>query len=772
MRTRTWWHERRRWGIVAAVVVALLGLGQVSLDETRRPPRLGLRVAEQGGALVVTWVQPAGLAWDDGVRPGDVVVALAGRPVTVGEGAAVERAPVVQVRKANGAAITASVAGAASVSAGRRLNFLLLAAWFIVVGGSVFVVATDRLAAGVLLGLATAWAVALLAAIATPFGQTWALGAVAVGLLGGGASTFLLFLVFPRNLLRIRLGRGLAVVCLEVHAVLLALYGWIVAVASGRYAILQPVQYAVVLVDLVGAMVLALAAWRAAEPGRHAARRALALVALSTLVGFLPFCLFVLTPALVGFGAIIPPDSAILSIGLLPAGLGAAILSRQFLGITTVVRRGLVALAVWFVLLATFSLGLDALRQELGVRSRLAASLLGSTTLGVAVIAATFPLLQAWLRRIIEERLFHDVYDYEATLKQLGMEIANLGSLETTATHVLARLGKTLDLRWAALALQPDCSTRLLYRWGACPVRVELLATSTGGSLGAPEHASQAMDGLADVASLVVDGLRIGTLLIGVKRHDVSLSPQDSALVATLAPLVAASLQNALLVRRLEDQVAVLGEREQTLASLNARLIQVQEEERRRIALELHDDPLQRVALLTRDLGTGPRRAVTAHDLQALEEILGSLRAICGGLRPPILDDLGLVAGLEWLVDDMRTRADFELDLAVGGQQRPDARLEPALELALYRVAQEALTNCLKHAEATRVIVSLCWNESRLVLRVADDGRGYESAGGSGSGLGLLGMRERLRPWHGTVTVGGGPSGGTMVTAIIPLRRS
>src|SRR5262249_38741676 len=150
-------------------------------------------------------------------------------------------------------------------------------------------------------------------------------------------------------------------------------------------------------------------------------------------------------------------------------------------------------------------------------------------------------------------------------------------------------------------------------------------------------------------------------------------------------------------------------ERERDLAALATRLTGTQEEERRRLALELHDEPLQRAILLYRGISAAAEHPQSQRWLADVEEIVTSLRATCNGLRPRVLADFGLVAGLEWLVNDARARSEVEIDLttAIADAASPDGRLPADLELALYRVAQEALNNCLKHADARRVSLTL-----------------------------------------------------------------
>lgn len=265
---------------------------------------------------------------------------------------------------------------------------------------------------------------------------------------------------------------------------------------------------------------------------------------------------------------------------------------------------------------------------------------------------------------------------------------------------------------------------------------------------------------------LVADGQRVGVLVAGPKRHDVELLPEDQSLLATVAPLVATALQNARLIEQIEGHVATLAEREQALAALSRRLMSAQEDERQRLALDLHDDPLQRAILVARELdGVGP--VTEPERLRAdVEDIVVSLRAIATGLRPPALDDLGLAAALEGLLNELRARSGATFTLRV---EPEDVAFSPPpdadLALALYRAAQEALNNCLKHAHASQVTVTLRHASDRVVLQVVDDGQGLSAdPAGDHDSLGLLGMRERLRPWGGVVSLVSGSRAGAVLT--------
>jgi signal transduction histidine kinase len=368
---------------------------------------------------------------------------------------------------------------------------------------------------------------------------------------------------------------------------------------------------------------------------------------------------------------------------------------------------------------------------------------------------------QSWLRRRLERTLFRDVYDYQETLRQLSREIVEINGLEAIATHVLRRLRDVMDLSWSRIELTTTAGTQDFVS-GPAPIETAQ-CTTISSNLVAPELR----------VPLVIEHETIGTLSLGPKRHDIAHSPEDIALVTTLAPMIATACHSALLLRRLEAQVVVLVEREQALAALSAQLMKVQEDERRRIALDLHDDPLQRAILLARKITQTSPRFDRSRLREDAEEIINALRAICSGLRPPVLDDFGLVAGLESLVSEARARSELNISFEIEPLGASFGRLAPELETALYRVAQEALSNCIKHAQATEVEVTLGRTANCVTLRIHDNGQGGASDPAftvDASHLGLLGMRERLQPWDGVVNVGSDASLGTTVLVTVPMK--
>jgi two-component system NarL family sensor kinase len=265
---------------------------------------------------------------------------------------------------------------------------------------------------------------------------------------------------------------------------------------------------------------------------------------------------------------------------------------------------------------------------------------------------------------------------------------------------------------------------------------------------------------------MLVKGRVVGVLNVHSRRPR-DYGPQQLALLRGVADLVARSVEKAGLHRR-------LAEREEMLEAFAARTVEAQELDRRRLAGEIHDGISQRLVslwyhlLAAEDAAASGPPSTLAGELAAAKALttaaLDETRAAIAGLRPTVLDDLGLGPGLESLARSVPGLA-LELDVA------PE-RLPPHVEMALYRIAQEALQNVVKHAGASRVRLSLGRGPEGVRLAVEDDGVGFDSdaEGGAGerSAYGLVGMGERAELIGARLTVSSWPGRGTSVEVLVP----
>ena len=220
-------------------------------------------------------------------------------------------------------------------------------------------------------------------------------------------------------------------------------------------------------------------------------------------------------------------------------------------------------------------------------------------------------------------------------------------------------------------------------------------------------------------------------------------------------------------ITELDESRRIIELRTLQLQKLSGQVLHVQDEERRRIARELHDDLGQQLSLLRMVLSQNKNEEAD----QIANSALASVRNLSYLLHPPLLDETGLRAALDWFIDGVTKRSGIQIVLTIRPQDFP--RLSGEIETAIFRVIQEALTNVVRHAKAESARVELDKQPEWVVVRVRDYGQGLpaEVAGlqlTNRLGVGITGMRERIRQFGGELTVTRSEPG-TLVEAQIPL---
>jgi PAS domain S-box-containing protein len=260
---------------------------------------------------------------------------------------------------------------------------------------------------------------------------------------------------------------------------------------------------------------------------------------------------------------------------------------------------------------------------------------------------------------------------------------------------------------------------------------------------------------------LIVDGTAIG--IVAVTSTRTPFTDDDLYLLQVVAERVAPAVHRALLgetVRASHDR----------LEAMSRRLLAAGEEERRRVAVELHDDLGQLLTAAKINVQSAERQASASpaqlrEAIMCIDQALQRVRDLALDLRPSVLDDLGLAAAVRWYVDRFAAKAHLDTHLSI--DQLPP--LDPTLETTCFRLAQETLTNIARHAQARHVWFDLHRLGDTLQLRIRDDGVGYDVAAAhtharAGASLGLLGMEERVSLMHGTLKIISAPGCGTQVT--------
>ena len=212
------------------------------------------------------------------------------------------------------------------------------------------------------------------------------------------------------------------------------------------------------------------------------------------------------------------------------------------------------------------------------------------------------------------------------------------------------------------------------------------------------------------------------------------------------------------------------------LESLSARLVEAQEEERRSISRELHDEVGQSLGALLVEVGqlsklVPPEDRVTQGQIAQIKSVaesaVKSIRDIALLLRPPMLDDLGLVPALEWQAREISRRSEMEVEVQ---SENVSEALGDETKVTIYRLVQEALNNAATHASAKNAKVTIAQNSDKITVEIADDGHGFDPE--RQRGMGILGMEERVRRLGGTLTIDSAPGKGSTVDAELPLHKT
>lgn len=362
----------------------------------------------------------------------------------------------------------------------------------------------------------------------------------------------------------------------------------------------------------------------------------------------------------------------------------------------------------------------------------------------------------------------------EAAAQRLAMlnEVARAslrpGGVEDMAHSALARLVDVLGARGACVGLwRRDGGTEIVLASQAVDSGVavhlerRVRAWARSGAASPPRE-------IGSVATVLDTGDLHGLLWV-LAGGDSQQASKTRDLLAAAGNQLGLAVENTLL----HDQ-------ERELFKSYSRLVtRAQEEERKHMARELHDGAVQDLTVVSRQLdeastSTSPatgRRLVRIRD--DIQSTVAELRRIGRDLRPSILDDLGLIPAVEWLVGNVNERTTIDARLEAG----PAPRLDPETEGALFRIVQEALTNVERHSGADRAEVRISFGGESVTVQVEDDGRGFVvppslASTVSAGRMGLMGIHERAELLGGEVSLESAPGAGTRLSVVIPAPSS
>jgi signal transduction histidine kinase len=466
---------------------------------------------------------------------------------------------------------------------------------------------------------------------------------------------------------------------------------------------------------------------RRAQPPLRGALASFSLGATMLLVAFaIPSAVLFVVPdynAQVWLG----PLLVTVAVVMLSAGAVVAVLRYRLWDIEVVLRRSLMFAALTACLVTGYVAMVTA-ASALFSGDRLASSVAAAL-----VVAGVASPLRSRIQRGINQVMFGDRKDPDAAMVRLGRRVGSVDQADALLPEIASVIAASLRVPYVSVAVPGEGGLELITTWGRNRFGAEVVPLRVGDD-------------------------EVGQLEVGRREPEVDLADADLRLIDDLARQAALAVVS---VRRVHE-----------LQLSRQRLVGAREEERRRIRRDLHDGLGPGLAALTLQLDEaaeliGPDPDAASELVRRLRRdvqgLVGDVRRLVYDLRPPALDDLGLVAAVCQHADNLSRGS---LSVAVDAEpQRPE--LPAAVEVALWRIATEAMTNVVRHAEAQHCWVRLRVDTFRAELEVTDDGRGID---GARAGVGLASLKERAAELGGQCTVGSRLNApGTRVCAALPI---
>ncbi|HET8906030.1 MAG TPA: histidine kinase [Ktedonobacterales bacterium] len=424
----------------------------------------------------------------------------------------------------------------------------------------------------------------------------------------------------------------------------------------------------------------------------------------------------------------------------LPLAIAIAVLRHHLFDIDTILNRTLVYGGLTAIVVGVYIGIVAGLGSVFQAHGNLLISLVGAGAVAVLVQP-----LRLWLQRIVDRLMFGERDNPDAVLTRLGQRLETTLAPDAVLPTIAETIANALKLPSVAIVVSTGNRLTTAVEYGVAP-------------------------GPQIMFPLVYQSEMVGQLLVSPRSPDEPLSDADKHLLEHIAHQAGIAVHATRLSADLQRS--------------RERLVTAREEERRRIRRDLHDGVGPALAGLTLKVGAArnvvTRDPVVADRLLAelgtdIEATIADIRRLVYALRPPALDELGLVAAIRGQIAQYQAQGSHDVDDMVQAPMRvtmdAPAKMPPlpaAIEVATYRIVSEALANAAKHAQARNCRITLILDKS-LHLEIADDGCGLSPE--RKAGVGLVSMRERAEELGGTCVITSDPGKGTQVVAQLPLAK-
>jgi signal transduction histidine kinase len=571
------------------------------------------------------------------------------------------------------------------------------------------------------------------------------------------------------------------------------IWGADVVRASNLFNFLYIAERLYVSFGFITAIVLLIHAYHAEKSNIISQR--IRIVVLSTSVALVPIIVFNLLPDALSKQQFAPYEASLLFLIAIPMGYGYAIARHQLIRLDRFLNRGAMYTLV-VALMAALYLMIVGLLQVL-----LPLELLDNPLVEVATalaLGASFPAVRSWIQRIVDWAFYGGWYDYRSAVEEITGNVQSITEPSRLASAISERVRNTLRLQSAAsLILGPfGAALGKDHLQGSQLASVDLersvsdlipengvlrkylanrshpVETRTIRRLISERSLTKGEKALLDMADGVIwvpigtDGEFLGLIILGPRLANETFHALDMDIMKQVSQHAAAVVKNLGLLHELRA-------RAQEVERLNRQIVSAREAERRALSHELHDEVVQDLVGLTYKVSRDAHLRLSEFRGE-IREIIRTVRDIIRRLRPPVLDNLGLVPALRGCVRDFREKCGQELAIRFRTNCPAEEWFPEDVAITAYRVLFESLNNILKHARAENVEISLERAESEILLAIQDDGIGFQMPGNLGAlvmdrHFGLVTMRERLELIRGRLEIETAVGRGTIIRARIPV---
>ncbi|HEX6289026.1 MAG TPA: histidine kinase [Herpetosiphonaceae bacterium] len=524
-------------------------------------------------------------------------------------------------------------------------------------------------------------------------------------------------------------------------------------------------------------------------------QRQLRLVALGGGVAFISFLILLLVPYALIHQPLLPYDIAFLLLMIIPITYGYAILSYRLIQLDSYVSRIAAYMLVLSTLISMYLVLNIALTKVIPATGQQQAT--ANLVTIVALTSTSIPLYRR-LQTIANYVFYGGSYDYRSAVQLVSRTLDQPRNPEVLPQILCSSIQKAMQLECVRLLLlnATGMFTQAGLSCQQCVGEQDQVYLKTTSQIAQylrdhpyPVYTSEMHTHLNDQAlsaheirllgyehtwlwiPLFAGSRLLGLYIMGPKRGSEVFDVTDLEIVQVIMRLSSVTMQNIQFIDELQQQAA---EKEK----LHQQVINAREEERKRVARELHDQIIQSLASMNYQLTNlrsqlSPDQGDQVVEVQSnLQQTLVDVRRICADLRPPALDNLGLVSAVRSRLRALQQQSSIEAFLHVSGD--PHQPIPEDVALTLFRVMQEALNNVLKHAEAQTVEVQIYIQPDEICLVVRDDGKGFHVPQRLGQLIedhhfGLVGLRERLEMIRGTLYVSSLTGEGACIRATVPL---